>query len=122
MVKIVLLIIFILLWKFNANICTYFYPYVDGLGCDAENWKNWYLLRASIYEWMFLIAVVSQLFKRTVLSNAISIFGMVYISCSVIDKSFGGIFNETLRDWMVVLPASVFCAYMYIKYRSNVII
>jgi len=104
----VLLILFLLLYVFNVNICAYFYPeYL----IDYDVWEQWYYLRGKIYEVMFFIAILIPYFKTTTISKSLGLFGLILISASFIDKILN--VNETmLRDWMILIPCAAAIANM----------
>lgn len=104
----ILLIIFILLYVFNVNICAYFYPeYL----IDYDVWEQWYYMRGKVYEVIFLILLLIPFTKITVLSKSLALFCLIVVGASFIDKILN--VNETvLRDWMVIIPCAVAIANM----------
>ncbi len=115
----VLVILFTLLWKFNKNICSYFYPnYLQ----DSEDWYNWYYLRCDLYEWMFLILIIAMFFKRNRFSWSVIAGCTTIVLMSVIDKSGQNVHATTIRDYLIVFPAGIFVGscfwYIYRKYEK----
>lgn len=106
-------VVFLILWKFNKDICDYYYPdYKD-------DFNSWYYFRCKIYEVMFFIALLFPFTKTTRISKSVTAGGLFYVGCSVVDKVLQGIHLELLRDWFVVLPASIFIGYLTYK-KGNV--
>ena len=116
--QLVLILLFLILWKFNTNICTYFYGYDPSDPGTFYLFEKWYYLRDQIYEVLFLIGFLIPFHKITRISRGALVFGLVYIGSSVIDKSLG-IFTEKLRDYFVVIPMGVALAYMIDKKIKN---
>ena len=108
----VLLFIFIFLYFFNYDICSRFFdPY--------EQTQEWYYLRDRLYEGMFFIAVLASKFKRTLLSKALSIFGLVLIGFCIIDKYFLDVYLLTDRDYFIIIPLAVSAGYIYYEKRNK---
>ena len=100
------------MYFFNYEICEYYYP---------EDVSGWYYLRDKIYECMFLILVVSNWFKNTLVSNSVIVFLSVVVSASIIDKVFFDIFTIMKHDYFIVLPIAISLTYLYYKMRNETI-
>lgn len=112
MIRLILIILFYVLWQFGYEIAIYFHPYDHADADTFVHWEGYYYLRDRIDELMFFVLVLIPLTKRTRLSTAV-ISGVAFsVFCSVVDKVLQSQFSEVLRDWMVVVPASVFLAYL----------
>lgn len=117
MIRLILIILFYLLWQFGYEICTYFHPYDHQDANTFMHWEGYYYLRDRINELMLLILVAIPMFKPSRLSSAVIVGVLFSVFCSVIDKVLQNQFSEVLRDWMVILPASVFLGYLVYRRR-----
>ena len=107
-----LLIIFLTLWKFNTDICNYYYDY-------SIDFSEWYYLRCDIYEVMFLVAIIIPWFKSTLFSRGVMLFGLVLIAASVIDKVFINDYALTDKFYFVIVPFAVSSGYIFYEKRNN---
>lgn len=110
----ILLILFILLWKFNVVICALFYP--DYL-TDRNAWDEWYYLRGKIYEVIFLLGVSALFFEEDRNSFFLKWVAFVVISASVVDKLLQNEHSEILRDYIIVYPFALITAFLVTKYK-----
>lgn len=119
--RLVVVILFYLLWQFNKEIAEFFHPY-DGSSEERiietyHHFPGFYYLRDKLYEVLMLIGIVIPLTPRSKVSEAALVGVLFSLVCSVADKLLQNQFEEVLRDWMVVLPASVFLGYLYYRYK-----
>ena len=111
--RVFLLILFLTLWKFNTNICNYYYDY-------KSNFSEWYYLRCDIYEAMFLIALLITFFKTTLYSRTLIFFGSVLIGWSVIDKNILSNYNTLEVDMFIILPLAITSSLYYLYHQKKI--
>lgn len=122
MKKNVILILFILLYLFNYEICNYLYSGgFDRL--TMEEWSlygnQWTSLRYNLYEFMFMLVLVSGFVNPNKYSRSISLFIIIIIFFSLIDKVFSDIVTRHLHD-IVVIGFSGFVSTLYfIRYENS---
>ena len=93
------------------DICSYFYdPY--------QQTYEWYQLRDKLYGVMFLISILTPLFKTTLLSKSIIVFGAILTTFNIIDKVFLDVFEALDRDWFIILPLASSICYAYYHKRK----
>ncbi|NNE33221.1 MAG: hypothetical protein HKN40_12720 [Winogradskyella sp.] len=121
MIRIVLVILFYLLWQFNTDIAKYYFPYDDSteetIRATYEYFDPFYYLKDRLHELIMFLGALIPLTKNSRLSTAIMVGVAFSIFCSVVDKFLQNQFSEVLRDWMLVLPASFFLGYLFYKRR-----
>ena len=118
MIRSILIILFTGLYVLNSHICSIMIPMYQE---DYEQFLKWYYLRDTIYEWMFLVLVVMVFTRRTLFADSVTFSVGVLVLCSLSDKILVGNRSLTIKDLLVIIPASAFCGCIYYLYkRSNV--
>lgn len=117
-----ILILFIILYFFNYEICNYAY---SG-GWDRltiEEWSlysnEWTSLRYNLYEFMFLLVLVIGITYPNKYISSISLFISIVIFFSLIDKVFSGIGTRHIHDIMVVAFSGFVSTIYFKKYERR---
>lgn len=114
--KVFLLITFIFLYKYNEEICEYFFPCTDIT-------NDWWILRLKIYALMFCIPLYTNTIK--VESKRVELFEYVILGIMSTDAFmfvFFNIPNATYRDFIGTLAITLVGYYnVYVSRRSKTI-
>lgn len=112
--RLFLTILFLLLFLLNGEICSFFYGYDPEDKTTFHLFEGWYYTRDKIYEIMHFIAVLIALLKPTLKSSALLIGTGFVIFCSVLDKSFQGVFTYHYHDILVLFGGFLFTISFYL--------
>lgn len=113
--KNVVIIAFFLLYISNFHIVNYY--------IDPSTWDGYYdntILRHKFYEIMFFLFTLSTLLKSNKWTGTIGIFVMVFVSGSIIDKVFNGIYSIHVSD-IFLTGTAIVIAECYHCIRLNIL-
>ena len=91
--------------------------YPDAATVHSE-WVKYAAMKDIFYEFMFLIAVLIPLFKRTRLSKAILISSLILILGSITDKLLQEVTTYHIHDTVLILGAVFVGQLVYFKSRD----
>ena len=109
--KKVLLILFALLWVSSTWLCLQVYPEAK---TDRDVYAQYIVLKDIVYEWSFLVLLVSSFFTPKKLSRAFLTFLIISVFFSIIDKMVNDVITYTIIDGIIHLFA-VYISYLVYK-------
>tara|TARA_R110000823_G_scaffold306482_3_gene428915 strand:- start:368 stop:718 length:351 start_codon:yes stop_codon:yes gene_type:complete len=106
---------FMVLWFTNHLFGQYYYPDMKTIHTD---WDNAIILREIMFEKMFIFSLLLGVFKQTRLSKSLSVFSIILVISSIIDKQIHEEYHWTYYDPIVILFASTIAIIIYINERK----
>lgn len=94
------ILVFIIFWFTDYYISGYLHPMYK---VDHASWDAFVHTRELIYELMFLLLLFLGVFKRTRLSKSLSVFAIVLVASSIVDKKYHIELSYTYYDPVVIL-------------------
>jgi hypothetical protein len=115
--RIVISIIFILLYFGNYQITSWIVP---GDLSDYDVWLSWYDTRNVIIQFMYMVGASIALTKKSLMGNSLVVFAVVLISCGAVDK-IQGISTYHIHDILAISISIIFSIayYTYHHERKN---
>ena len=109
------IILFIVLWFTDYYLAAYYYP---DFKIDHVAWDNFVLYRESIFEISYFVILFLGVFKRTNLSRALSVFALILVGSSIIDKKIHLVSTWQYYDPVVIL-FGIFVATIIYRHGRN---
>jgi hypothetical protein len=101
---------FIVLWFTDYYLAGWFYPNFE---TDHIAWDNFVLFRESIYELSYFLILFLGVVKHNRLSKALSVFALVLVGSSIIDKQIHLQTTYAYYDPIVILFGIFFATFIY---------